>query len=518
MVSYPMGDMSLKNWIIYSIAVLALPALTCSKEEPQAPAQATSPAETSKQTPHWIIQPEKLKQSTHMIQLGSEKISYTATAGPLNLYDENGKVKATIFFVAYTKIGAEKNRPITFAFNGGPGSSSVWLHLGAFGPKKILTPEEGQTIAPPYRWADNQDSLLDLTDLVFIDPVGTGFSEASKDQKDHFFELENDISSVGDFIRDYITYFDRWLSPKYIMGESYGTTRAAGLGDYLQGTNGIYLNGMVLVSAVLDFETFLFSTDNWLPYVTSLPSYTAAAWYQKKLGGFATLDEAIEKSSEFANNTYAPFLFKGGIVSEEDKKKIAGSLSLFTGIREDLILQKNLRIDLSIFNVELLPGKTVGNFDSRLTGYYTDVSRTGYEEDPSVTMYDGIFTAVSNEYIREELGYDGGCAPYKILNLDVNQKWNFTVGKMPTYVNMMDSIRRALIVNPELKIFVASGIFDLVTTFAGTEYSFAHLNLPEKYYNNVQIKRYLGGHMMYLDAKAGRQLKADLTGFYKSGN
>lgn len=473
---------------------------------------------------NWIIQPEKLKTTFHTVNVAGKEIQYSATAGPLDLHDDKGNIKAKIFFVAYTKNDSDSSRPITFAFNGGPGSSSVWLHFGAFGPKKILTPEEGQTVIPPYRWVDNEQTILDLTDLVFIDPVGTGYSVPTDQSSNAFYDVNADIASVGDFIRDYITYFKRWLSPKYLVGESYGTTRAAGLGEYLQETNGIYLNGIVLISTALNFSTLSLQSSGMnyvdlLPCVLTLPSYTAVAWYHEKLPGQKgkTLETIIQEAKLFANKQYLEFLMNGDTFSEKDYSEMADALHNFTGLPKDLIARKNYRIDLQTFSTELFPGKTLGFYDGRYTGYYTNIDRINFFEDPSVININGIVTAVTNAYLRQELDYNGGASPYKILNLEANMKWDFSVGS-PAALDVTPSLRRSLVVNPSLKIFVASGIYDLVTPFSGADYCFTHLGLPKIFYSNVQLEDYPAGHMMYLDKAVHVKLKNDLVKFYLSAD
>ena len=466
----------------------------------------------------WVIQPEKLSQTLQTVQIAGKQISYNTTTGPLELRDEQGEVKASIFFVAYTKSKEDPDqRPITFAFNGGPGASSAWLNLGAFGPRKI--PDlDLQSPSPPYHWVDNQDSILDLTDLVFIDPVGTGFSHAEPiDNSKKFFEVEKDIESMADFIRDYITYFNRWLSPKYIAGESYGTTRAIGLAERLQ-EDGIYLNGLVLISVVVDYQNLLFQYDNNLPYLLSLPSYTATAWYHKKLGGKdkLTLQEATESAKDFAYHDYCLALLQGDKLHQDKKNQVVRTLSELTGLTPEVITRNNLRISPDVFTLELFKDQkqVVGSYDSRMIGYYTDGDRTAFEEDPSIRNIFGIFAGVFNAYLRQELQYEDGYSPYKMISIDVHSNWDFS-SSGPFALNMIQSISRSMIMNPKLKIFVASGYYDLVTPFNNAGYSFDHLNLPEPFHKNVTLEKYEAGHMIYLNPHSLQKLKMDLDKFYK---
>ncbi|HSE41590.1 MAG TPA: peptidase S10, partial [Acidobacteriota bacterium] len=315
---------------------------------------------------------EVLSETKHTVTIGGSAVSYTATAGNILLKEEIGKPRASFFFIAYTKTDVKdvKTRPVTFSFNGGPGSSSVWLHLGTLGPKRVLMDDDGRALPPPYQLVDNEYSLLDLTDLVFIDPITTGYSRPvpGEDPK-QFHGVMEDVESVGEFIRLYATRFQRWSSPKFLIGESYGTTRAANLVNYLQRRHGMYFNGVMLVSSILQMQTARFDVGNDLPYILFLPTYTATAWYHKKLSADlqADLRITLKEVEQFALNDYTLALMKGKNLSKDEQGKIAERLSRYTGLSKQYIEQTNLRISIFRFVKELLRDqkRTVGRLDSR---------------------------------------------------------------------------------------------------------------------------------------------------------
>src|SRR5262245_19766114 len=314
---------------------------------------------------------EVVQESKHTVTIDGKSVSYTAIAGNLLLKEENGKPKANIFFVAYTKEGTTdlSKRPITFSFNGGPGSSSVWLHLGVLGPRRVELDDNGFPLPPPYKLIDNDSSILDVTDLCFIDPVTTGYSRAVPGQDDRQYHgAQEDVQSVGEFIRLFTTRYKRWPSPKFLIGESYGTTRAAGLSGFLQQNEGMYLNGIMLISSILNFETAEFDSGNDLPYILYVPSYTATAWYHKKLGADlqANLQTTLQASEAFARGEYASALMQGDSLSDADRKSVAEKFTKFTGVSQDFVERSNLRLTLGRFTKELMRNehRTVGRLDS----------------------------------------------------------------------------------------------------------------------------------------------------------
>jgi carboxypeptidase C (cathepsin A) len=448
------------------------------------------------------IHSEEISQTTHETTLNGQSIVYTATVGSIPARDSEGKESGKIFYIAYRREGVSDpaERPITFAFNGGPGSSSVWLHLGALGPKRVLSFEEGQTAAPSYVWIDNADSILDLTDLVFIDPIGTGFSRPSKEGEDSFYNIDGDISAVGDFIRDFVTMEGRWRSPKYVAGESYGTLRACGVAEYLLSRHGLYLNGLILISCAIDFQTLVFSLDNELPYSLFLPSFAATAWYHGKMPNMS-LEDAVNGARAFAEETFAPALLRLGRVPPQ----LYSGIASWTGLPEELIGQHDGLIDDETFFLQLLKQekKVVGRFDSRLTG--SILVQGGYK-DPCFTKVQGIFTAAMHAYLLEELHCKADWPRYEVL---ADLPWDL---KSFGYPNLMGRLRQALVHNPELAIFVACGYFDLATPFAATEYCFKRLHLPLD--RNVTFGYYEGGHMFYIHPASLKQFKSDLMAFY----
>ncbi len=464
---------------------------------------------------------DKVSRTHHSVTIDGEKIEYTATAGTLSLRKEkDGKFEpmARVFFVAYTKEGVahSEERPVTFAFNGGPGSSSVWLHLGALGPRRVLLDEDGQALPPPPRLVDNEYSLLDKTDLVFIDPVSTGYSRpVPGENPQQFHGVQQDISSVGEFIRLYATRNKRWTSPKFLIGESYGTTRAAGLSGFLEKEEGMYLNGVMLVSAVLNFQTIDFSPGNDLAYVMFLPSYTAAAWFHGRLAKplqDQPLEAVLGQAEAFARGDYAAALLQGDRLAPDVRDRVRDRVAELTGLTPEYVEQAHLRIRSSRFFKELLrgTGRTIGRYDSRYLGIDRDEAGEHAEFDPSYAAVLGTFTATFNQYVRDELEFESDL-PYEILTGRV-QPWDFGNFKN-RYVDVAETLRQAITWNPFLKVFVANGFYDLATPYLGTIYTFDHLGLDPSLRGNISMGFYKAGHMMYLRRSSLRQLKADLGRF-----
>jgi len=456
------------------------------------------------------------KTTSHLIQLEKGPLVYTATVGSLPVKNKNEKIKAEIGYTAYVKEGSETNRPLTFAFNGGPGSSSIWLHAAAFGPRRIVSSEEGQAIASPYRMIDNLETILDLTDLVFIDPIGTGFSqEATEEGAAAYYDLLGDIRSIGDFIRDYLTANNRWNSPKYIAGESYGALRACGLADYLQDFHSIYLNGLILISSAIDYQTFVFNTDNQISNFLFLPTYAATAWHHGRFLQDSSIEEAVSAARRFAYETYAPAMLKSFSLNSFEKEKLFDQLSQISGISLETVRRSKGRITERVFKTEFFGSeqKILGMYDTRLSGDYSEENQLSFAQDPSVTALSGIVVGAFHDYLQNELGSPGS---YLSISFDVNSAWNYSYkGQLTGYPNMMKGLRQALIINPSLKVFAGCGYFDCVTPFAATEYCLNHLDLPDAYKANFQIEYYEGGHMYYLNPAARIKFKNDLIRFYQ---
>jgi carboxypeptidase C (cathepsin A) len=456
--------------------------------------------------------------TNHKLEVGKVKLSYSATAGTLVLRDEDGKATASIFYISYvrTDVPGGPKRPVTFTFNGGPGSSSVWLHLGAFAPKRVHLTDEGHAPPPPYKLVDNEFTLLDQTDLVFIDPVTTGYSRMAPGQTGkQFHGVEQDIQSVGEFIRLWTTRNGRWDSPKFLAGESYGTTRAANLVSYMQDRHGMNFNGVILVSSILNFQTARFDDGNDLPYILFLPTYTATAWYHKKLPSELSLKEALKGAEEFALGEYTLALMKGNRLTDKERKTVAAKVAHFTGLSEDYVLRSNLRVPIQRFCKELLRdrGRTVGRFDTRYTGIDRDAAGETPEYDPSYAAVQGPYTAALNKYIRGELGFESDL-PYEILTGRV-QPWDYS-NYQNRYLNVSDRLRQAMTKNPALRVFVANGYYDLATPYFATEYTFNHLNLAPALQKHITMGYYEAGHMMYVHKASHEQLKRDLTKFYQA--
>jgi carboxypeptidase C (cathepsin A) len=498
----------------FAILLLCARASFC-QQAPQA--QPDKTPEKPKEEKKPAVPEEKSVQSKHSIKLGGQELKYTATAGTILLKLEDGTPKASIFYVAYTKddVGDVSQRPITFSFNGGPGSASVWLHLGLLGPRRVQMGDAGSLLPPPYKLVDNEASLLDVSDLVFIDPVSTGYSRAVPGEAPkQFHGVEEDVQSVAEFIRLYATRNKRWSSPKFLAGESYGTTRAAGLSGYLQQRFGMYLNGIVLISTILNFETAEFDSGNDLPYVLYLPTYTAIAWYHKKLPADlqGDLQKAVEESRKFAVGEYSDALMTGDALSSSRRLEIAQKLARLTGLSTDYIDRTNLRIEIMRFTKELLRSerKTIGRIDGRFTGFDRDAAGETPEFDPSIAAIIGPYSGMLNDYARNDLKFDSDL-PYEVLTGRV-RPWNYAPYEN-RYVNVAETLRKAMTQNPFLHVFVAKGYYDLATPFFAADYTFDHLGLDPSLRKNLSSASYEAGHMMYVHPPSLMKLKQDIAKF-----
>lgn len=476
------------------------------------------------------IPKDNLVETKHSVKINGKTLKYTVTTGTMILKEEVwdkdkeaevDKPRAQIFFVAYTLDGVKDKakRPIAFSFNGGPGSSSVWLHMGVLGPRRVVLTDEGEMPPPPFKLTDNAYSILDETDLVFIDPMSTGFSRPVEGEKaKDWHTFSKDITSVGDFIRLYSTRYQRWLSPKFLAGESYGTTRSAGLSGYLQERHGMFLNGLILISAVLDFTTIDFNLNNDLPYILFLPAYAATAWYHNKLSFKAPLQEVIKEAEAFAMGEYATALLKGASLTPEERKSVVEKLSRYTGISQDFIERTNLRILDQHYFKELLRerGKTVGRLDSRFTGIDRSGVTATAEYDPLFSQVNGPYTATLNNYIRTELKFETDLS-YEILSDKVWMNWSYEYFQNQ-YVNVAETLRSSMTMNKYLKVFVANGYFDLGTPYSATEYTFDHLGLDASLRKNISMGYYEAGHMMYIHMPSLKALKKDLAKFIKDAS
>jgi carboxypeptidase C (cathepsin A) len=493
--------------------------LSPAQQPPQpAPEKPTEKPKEEKKPP---APEEKVVQTKHSIKTGGQEIKYTATAGTILLKLEDGTPKASIFYVAYTKddVSDASQRPITFSFNGGPGSSSVWLHLGLLGPRRVQMGDAGALLPPPYKLVDNDVSLLDISDLVFIDPVSTGYSRAVPGETpQQFHGVTPDVESVADFIRLYTTRNKRWSSPKFLAGESYGTTRAAGLSGYLQQRYGMYLNGIVLISSILNFETAEFDAGNDLPYILYLPTYTAIAWYHKKLPAdlqSGDVQKAVEESRKFAVGEYTDALMAGDALPAAHRAEITQKVARLTGLSPDYIDRTNLRIEIQRFTKELLRGerRTIGRIDARFTGIDRDAAGERPEFDPSIAAIIGPYSGMLNNYVRNDLKFDSDL-PYEVLTGRV-RPWSYAPYEN-RYVNVAETLRSAMTQNPFLHVFVAKGYYDLATPFFAADYTFDHLGLDPTLRGHLSGAYYEAGHMMYVHPPSLAKLKADIAQFIKS--
>ena len=454
--------------------------------------------------------------SRNSVTVGGKKLDYTAYTGYLDLKNDTGKLVAKVFFVYYKKDGEDvAKRPVTFTFNGGPGSSSVWLHMGAVGPKRVFLKDDGTATAPPYQVVNNEYTWLDRTDLVFIDPVSTGFSRpAPGESAKQFHGYNEDIQSIGSFIRHFLSRYERWGSPKFLAGESYGTTRAAGLSKYLQDNHRIYINGIFLISAILNFGSNDYYPGNDLPRALYIPSYTAAAWYHKKLAPAlqADLQKALKESQDFALGEYATALIKGGWLSDAEKDRIAEKMSYYTGLSKEFCLNANLRVKENRFWKELRrkDGLTIGRLDARFTGRDLDDAGENVSFDPSFSNIDGPFTSALNDYFQRELNFKEEKG-YNIFG-DV-RPWNYN-NVQNQFLNVAESLRDAMAKNPALKVYVGCGYYDFATPYFTAMYDIEHMMLRPEQRKNVKIYTYEAGHMYYINKPSMVQFKKDVDEFF----
>ncbi len=481
----------------------------------------------------------KLSVTEHTAIIDGKPVKYKATAGFMVLKDfsrssdeksddkddkkskkdKEPKHLAKMFFIAYTRetaSGAPK-RPVTFSFNGGPGSASIWLHMGGLGPRRATLTDNGEALPPPYRLEDNNSSWLDESDLVFIDPVSTGYSRPEPgEDASKFHGYDEDIQSVGEFIRLYTTKYKRWLSPKFLVGESYGTTRAAGLSEFLRNKYGLYLNGIVLVSAVLNFATLDMSPGNDLSFALFMPAYASSAWYHKRLTPdlqSKPLNEVLSQAEEFASHDYMLGLFQGDGLSQESQTSISNRLSTLIGLPAGYVAQLNNRIPDDLFFTHLLMDRNlqIGRYDSRYTGIRFNPGRDDPDFDPSFEAVNGPFTATFNDYVRRDLHFESELNYETLANV---WPWHYKSAEN-RYVNVAEDLRKALIRNPYLKVMICCGYYDLATPYFAAKYTVDQMSLPPAIRRNVRLTYYGAGHMMYVTKPSLIKLKSDFTDFLR---
>jgi len=486
-----------------------------------APAEKADKSDKSDKTPA----ADEPVVTEHVLILAGHEFKYTATTGCLAIKDEAGKLRADMFFVAYTKgqpadPADPKNsaRPVTFVFNGGPGAAAIWLHMGALGPKRVLSAKDGTALPTTVDLVDNDFTWLDFTDLVFIDPVGTGYSRPAPGiELKEFTGIHNDVQSVGEFIRLYVTRYQRWRSPKFLAGESYGTTRAAALSGHLQSHLAMTVNGLVLISSVLDFQAIRFERGNDLPYTLYLPSFAAAAQYHKKLPPELqklSLDDLLAKVEHWADTDYRAALAQGDSLSDAQRDQTVDQLAAFTGLSKSFIRSHHLRIDQGDFANELLrdENRVLGLYDARVAGIKAD--EEAWLTDPSIFVTAAPLVAGLNDYVRRDLKYKNELS-YKFLNPEVGGSWNWG-SAAGGYVNVGGTLQQVMSANTRLKVLVCCGQYDLVTAYAAQRYTVHHLGLDPAVRDNISLKYYPAGHMLYVLPSALESLHHDAAAFFKS--
>ncbi len=485
---------------------------------PPAPQPKSEPGKEADKEEHYDMTEVPPVVTHPQITVDGKVLKYTATAGRLPIKRGDGRIDAEMFFVAYTLDGQEASkRPLTFAFNGGPGSATAWLHMGSVGPKQVVLQPNGFMPAAPYRMVDNPNCVLDKTDLVFVDAINTGFSRAANaDMAKKYLGVKGDIEAFGEFIRLYITRYDRWPSPLFQLGESYGTTRAAGIAGYLA-DHGISFNGITMLSTAIDFGTLEWTKNNDLPYVLLVPTFTMIAAYHKRLPADLLHDvsRTRQEVEHWALTDYALALEKGDAISAQERQKIVDEYARYTGLDKKLIDNSNLRIDVMQFMKNLLLDQklVVGRLDGRFTGPHPAGVLDSAFYDPTGSAILPPYTAVFNNYVRTELGYKVD-TPYKIFAYEEPgfEKWEWGSADKG-FPNTGPGLRDALTKNPYLKVLVMEGYYDLATPYAAANYTFDHLDLPPDYRKNISYATYESGHMVYVDGPSGAKMKKDLVEF-----
>lgn len=467
-------------------------------------------------------QDQQMAVTHHSMKADGEVLRYTATAGCLELTGESGKPQARMFFVAYVEDQqAPSRRPIAFIFNGGPGAASMYLQLGGLGPKRVPLAKDGTALPDRYKLVDNDATWLSFTDLVFVDPVGTGYSRAASGvDPQQFYDVEGDVRSLAEFIRLYLTRYDRWLSPKYMVGESYGGTRAASLARELQNTKAIELDGVVLLSSAMDFQTFSFGNGNDLACALALPTFTATALYHGKLAGKrdSDLESLVDRARRWATTQYLTDLAAGDTLSDSDRNEVAQKLAEYSGLSRKFILDHDLRVTTRQFTAELLAGKRrqIGLLDGRVVTPEVAGPGRSSHEDPTLYVVTAPWLAALVTYLREDLQYKTDLS-YEYLSRKVNESWKWG-SAVEGYVNMSDELAKAVTTNAHMKVFMAAGYYDLTTPFLSQKYTMEHLGLDPSLRDHVRFAVYRSGHQIYVSDKAMRKMKSDVAAFLGGSN
>jgi carboxypeptidase C (cathepsin A) len=511
-----MSQRSFLITIILAVALLA-PATASPQQRPGAAPDAVRTAPRPGE--HEVAGPneEKVSQTSHAIRLDSREIKYTATAGTIPIRLDDGKIAARMFFVGYTKDGEDaKTRPVSFLYNGGPGFASVWLHMGSFGPKIAKMADEGFQPAPPYDFIDNPNSLLDVSDVVFVDAIDTGYSRVMPGiDNSQFHGQDGDIRAFGECIAEYLRIHNRYPSPKFLIGESYGTIRSAGLAQELQSRHGIELNGIGLLSALLTYQTLSPGPNNDVGWAAQIETFVATAWYHKKLPPDLlqkTVGQVVDEVRAFAFGDYMLALTKGNTLTDAERAATAERLARYTGLSTKFILQANLRVEAGRFRKELLRDRrlAVGRLDSRFTALDADAAGERQEFDPSSTALTGSYVTGFKNYVKNALKWESDL--HYMISGNV-RPWTYVQN---SYMDMTDALRQTMAKNPFLKVFVICGYYDMATMVGGIEFSMRHLAYEKQITDRVSFGYYQGGHMMYIRPSAHAALKKDLAAFIQS--
>ncbi len=507
----------------FALALLAAPSARLAAQEPSHDMKPPESKPGEAKTPEPAPPKEESSVTDHTLRIGAETIPYKATASTILLKNDKDEPTALMYSTAYTRSDVKdlSTRPIAFIYNGGPGSASVWLHMGAFGPRMVVTANAAPTPPAPYKVVDNSGSLLDRTDMVFIDPVGTGYSHAvGKAEGKDFWGVDQDIHSIAQFIVTWITRNNRWNSPKFLIGESYGTFRSAGLASYLHDADHIDVNGIVLISSVLDVGTLGFRVGDDMTYVFYLPSYAAVAWVNKDLPNRPNnLEAFVGEARQFAATEYAAALMKGDHLSDSEKSDVAKKFAHFTGLSEDYLIAANLRVTLGQFSAELerKKGLTTGRYDARFTGPTYDLLTERAETDPSYEAVAGAFTAAINGYLREDLKFITD-RNYLVLSSEPGSHWDWkhSTGRregFPGSASVEEDLINSLLNSPNFRVEIENGYFDMATPFFATEYTADHLLLPKDRRERIHLNYYSSGHMIYLNPDEHDKLSANIRAF-----
>lgn len=506
------------------IASLFLPVLLLFQVPGANRPPQTAPSPRASETPQSRPSPSPVPETPPVVvkrsvRVNGRVLNYTVTTGYMPIKNAaSDETEARMFYMAYTLDDPPAKRPLMFSFNGGPGSASVWLHLGALGPKRVKMLDDGLMPPPPYELVDNEQTWLTETDLVFIDPVGTGYSRAVRQElASKFFGVNGDIDSVGQFIRMYLTRNDRWMSPLFLVGESYGTTRASGLSNYLF-EHGIGLNGILLISTVMNFQTIRFADNNDLPLILILPSYATTAWYHKRLSPqmqAKSVEQIAQEARQFAANEYTPAMLRIDSLTPAERTALSSKFSSLTGLSPEFIERNNFRVELDEFNKELLRSerRTTGRLDSRFKGIDRDAAGEGTDMDPSMSAIRPPYTAAFNDYVRTELGFKSDLE-YYILGGGMSAPWNWNTNN--SYADTSIPLKNAMAKNPYMKVFLAAGYYDMATPFYAAEYTVSAMNLDPQLRKNVSFAYYESGHMMYIEKNSLKKLKDDAAAFIKA--